>query len=54
MKSESITDYIIRAENISNDLKEPAEVISDGLIVQKLKRITQAVSSLFSALKQNC
>ena len=30
LESESITDYIIRAENISNALKEPGEVISDG------------------------
>ena len=31
LESESITDYIIRAENISNALKEAGEVISDRL-----------------------
>ena len=33
LKSECITDYIIRAENISNALKEAGEVISDGLLI---------------------
>ena len=33
LESESITDYIIRAENISNALKEAWEVISDGLMI---------------------
>ena len=32
-ESESITDFIIRAENISNALKDPGEVISDGLLI---------------------
>ena len=30
---ESITDYIIRTENISNALKEAGEFISDGLLI---------------------
>ena len=33
LESESITDYIIRAENISNTLKETEEVINDGLLI---------------------
>ena len=33
MESESITDYIIRAENISNAVKEGGEVLSDGLLI---------------------
>ena len=33
LESESITDYIIRAENISNALKEAGEVISDRLLI---------------------
>ena len=33
LESESITDYIIRTENISNALKEAGEVISDGLLI---------------------
>ena len=33
LESESITDYIIRAENISNSVKEAGEVISDGLLI---------------------
>ena len=33
LESESITDYIIRTENISNGLKEAEEVISNGLLI---------------------
>ena len=33
LESESITNYIIRAENICNSLKEAGEVISDGLLI---------------------
>ena len=33
LESGSITDYIIRTENISNALKEAGEVISDGLLM---------------------
>ena len=33
LKSESITDYIIKTENISNALKEAGEVVSDGLLI---------------------
>ena len=33
MESESITDNIIRAENISNALKQVGEVLSDGLLI---------------------
>ena len=33
LESESITDYIIRTENISNALKEAGEVISNGLLI---------------------
>ena len=33
MESESITDYIIRTENISNALKQVGEVLSDGLLI---------------------
>ena len=31
LELEFITDYIIRAVNISNSLKEACEVVSDGL-----------------------
>ena len=33
LESESITDYMIRAENISNALKEAGEVISNRLMI---------------------
>ena len=33
LESESVTDYIIRIENISNVLKEAGEVIRDGLLI---------------------
>ena len=33
LKSESIKDYIIKVENISNALKEAGEVISDRLLI---------------------
>ena len=33
LESESITDYIIRTENISNALKEAGEVMSDLLLI---------------------
>ena len=33
LESESITDYIIRTENISNALKEAGGVISDRLLI---------------------
>ena len=33
LESESIIDYIIRTENISNVLKETGEVISDRLLI---------------------
>ena len=33
LESVSITDYVIRTENISNALKEAGEVISDGLLI---------------------
>ena len=33
LESESITDYIIRAENISNSLKEADEIISNGILI---------------------
>ena len=33
LESESITDYIIRAENISNTVKEAGKVISDRLVI---------------------
>ena len=33
LESESITDYIIRTENISNNLKEAEEVTSDRLLI---------------------
>ena len=33
LESESIKDYLIRTENISNSLKEAGEVISDGLLI---------------------
>ena len=33
LELESITDYIIRAENISNALKEAREVIHNGLLI---------------------
>ena len=33
LESESITDYIIRTENISNALKEAWEVITNGLLI---------------------
>ena len=36
LESESITDYMIRTENISNVLKEAGEVISDGLLIAKV------------------
>ena len=40
LESVSITDYIIRTENISNALMEAGEVTSDGLlIVMAIKRI---------------
>ena len=32
LESESITNYIIKTENISNTLKEAGEVISNGLL----------------------
>ena len=35
LESESITDYIIRTENIINGPKEAGEVISDGLLFLK-------------------
>ena len=38
LESESITDYIIRAENISNPLKEAGEVISDGIFIAIFKK----------------
>ena len=41
LESKSITDYIIRAENISNTLKEADEVISDELLIAMvLKRLS--------------
>ena len=33
LESESITDYMIKTENISNALKEAGKVISDGLLI---------------------
>ena len=40
LKSESIIDYMIRTENISNVLKEARELISDSLNCHGSKRIT--------------
>ena len=40
LESEFITNYIIRAENISNPLKEPGEVMSNRLLsAMVLKRL---------------
>ena len=36
LESASITDYIIRAENISNALKEAGDVISDRLLIDMI------------------
>ena len=53
LESESITDYIIRTENISNPLKEAREVISDGLlIVMALKGLPQNFKPFTTVITQ--
>ena len=67
MESESIKNFMVKAENISKDLKEAGEVISDGLsiamppnfkpftmvITWKKKTMTFSEFKVFKKLRRN-
>ena len=50
---ESITDYVIKAENAANALKNAGEIVSDGLLVAMImKGLPNAYKSFVVVMTQ--